>query len=226
MFIRRFIELLAPTNCLGCGVEGAVLCTACLLDAGRKAREKCFQCLKISVGGATCVECRPLTRLAGVSVGTGYDGAVKELIWRLKFHRLREAAEVAAFLVVKALPKDLVPDVVTSVPVAPVRYRERGYNQSELVARQVAARLGLPYTSLLGRVNAVHQIGLGREERLEQIDGAFYSMRNLSGQRVLVVDDVVTTGATLSECAKTLAAAGTSEVWGAVVARRQLEPLE
>lgn len=96
---------------------------------------------------------------------------------------------------------------------------ERGYNQSELVARLVARRLGVPYCPMLGRVTSEHQMGLGRHERLEQIQGAFFALRPVPGARVLVVDDVITTGATLSECATTLSAAGAQLVWGAVVAR-------
>jgi ComF family protein len=154
-----------------------------------------------------------------VSVGAYYEGSVKEMILQLKFYRLRSAERAAAELVLRTIPAGLDVDSVTSVPVSPGRYRERGYNQSELVARLVAKRLGLPYRPMLGRATSVHQMGVGRRARLEQISGAFFAYRHLRGDRVLVVDDVVTTGATLSECAATLFAAGADFVWGAVVAR-------
>jgi predicted amidophosphoribosyltransferase len=82
--------------------------------------------------------------LAGVSVGAFYDGAVKDAIWRLKFSRLRAAAGPAAELVVRALPGSNF-DLVTAVPTSPERYRERGYNQAELIGRAVAERLGVRY---------------------------------------------------------------------------------
>jgi ComF family protein len=179
----------------------------------------CYRCGLPSVAGLTCERCKVETALSGVAVGARYDGAVKELVLRLKFYRLRAAARVAAALVLAALPEDLVVDVVTAVPVAPARYRERGYNQSELLARAVAAGLGRRYTPLLGRTGSEHQLGQDRVARLEQIRGAFYARRWLDGRRVLVVDDVVNTGATLSECAETLVAVGAGEVWGAAVAR-------
>jgi ComF family protein len=109
--------------------------------------------------------------------------------------------------------------LVTAVPVSAARYRERGYNQAELVAKVVAGRLGLPYSAVMGRHASVHQLGLDRRTRLEQVKGSFYALKKLDGRRMLVVDDVVTTGATMSECAAVLCEAGAGEVWGAAVAR-------
>ncbi len=137
----------------------------------------------------------------------------------LKFQRQRAAAQVAATLIVAALPPGLRLDAVTAVPVAPARYRERGYNQSALIARFVARRLALPCRTLLVRANARHQLGRGRAERLEQIQGAFYAPARLNGERLLIVDDVLTTGATLAECARSLRTAGSGPVWAATVAR-------
>ncbi|HSX01338.1 MAG TPA: hypothetical protein VLF67_03800 [Candidatus Saccharimonas sp.] len=168
--------------------------------------------------GATCGDCRGTAKLAGIAVGAGYDGPVREAILQLKFERGRGAAAVLAELVAERVPQG-VADVVTAVPVAPVRYRERGYNQAELLGRAVAQRLGRPYRPLLERVTAEHQVGHGRAERLTQVSGAFYTVRNLDGERVLVVDDVTTTGATLAECAAVLDEAGAGAIWGAAVAR-------
>jgi competence protein ComFC len=166
-----------------------------------------------------CIAYPEAAALSGVSVGAYYDGAVKELILRLKFHRLQEAAAASAALVLAALPRDLQMDVVTFVPVSPARFRERGYNQSRLVAGQVAAALGLPCRGLLGRSTTEHQLGVDRQTRLKQVKGAFYQTARLNGERVLLVDDVFTTGATVEECAEVLAAAGAAAVWGAAVAR-------
>lgn len=205
--LGRLMTILASVSCLGCGVEGDVICTTCLSEVAIASWPK---------------EAYPY--LAGVSVGAAYDGVVKELVLQLKFHRLRHGAAVAADLLLRGSEPaswcraGLVTQV-TSVPVAASRYRERGYNQSELVAKLVAVRLGLPYYPMLGRATSVHQMGLDRQMRLAQIGGAFYPLRLVRGARVLVVDDVLTTGATLSECASTLLSAGAEQVWGAVVAR-------
>jgi ComF family protein len=152
-------------------------------------------------------------------VGAYYDGPIKELILQFKFHRLRAATETAAGLILRRAAEWPEIDMVTSVPVAPSRYRERGYNQSELIAKAVARQAGLPYQSALVRLTATHQIGLDRQSRFRQVAGAFRAIRALDGRRVLIVDDVVTTGATLSECAAELRAAGARDVWAAAVAR-------
>jgi ComF family protein len=219
MLIRSLIELITPEECLGCGHDGVVFCTTCIEKSGLGKGQACFRCNRSSPTGRTCEGCRKFTQLAGVVVASYYAGPVKELVLKLKFHRLRAVADVAANMVLSALPDAIDADIVTAVPVSAGRYRERGYNQSELLARQVAARLGLPYSSTLARTSSAHQLGVDRRTRLEQIKGAFYPLRALERQRVLVVDDVVTTGATLSEAAAVLTAAGASSVWGAAVAR-------
>ncbi len=204
MILARLIGLITPVACVDCGVLGDVFCTTCVAAVKPDLRLVGF--------GAP-------TKLAGVSVGAFYDGPVKELILQLKFHRLRSADVAAAALVMRAIPAGERFDVVTSVPVSPLRYRERGYNQSELVAKRVARELGLPYRSMLGRTTSAHQMGGDRAARLRQIAGAFFAFKPVGGQRVLVIDDVITTGATLSECATTLSEAGAASVWGAVIAR-------
>jgi ComF family protein len=219
MLIQSLIELLTPEQCLRCGRDGVVFCATCVEESGFAKAQVCFRCHVPSPAGRTCEDCAGETALAGVAVGAFYDEAIKELILKLKFHRLRSAARAAADLVLRSLPEGSKFDLVCAVPVSASRYRERGYNQSELVARQVAAELGLPYSSLLGRTTSGHQMGRDRRSRLEQIRGVFYPMRKLDGQRVLIVDDVVTTGATLSECAGVLTLSGAGTVWGAAVAR-------
>jgi competence protein ComFC len=158
--------------------------------------------------------------IRGVSVSSYYDGPIKELILRLKFSRNRSAADVAAELILLRIERpDMIFDIVTSVPISAARYRERGYNQSELIARRVAYKLGLPYQPLLGRRNGEHQLGKDRKTRIEQVKNVFYSQKSCAGLRVLLIDDVVTTGATLDACARSLKGGGAKNVWGAVVAK-------
>jgi ComF family protein len=168
--------------------------------------------------GAVCIGCGEQSALAGVSVAVNYEGDARDLILNLKFKRARSAAGPLGNLLAGRLP-DREFDAVTAVPVAPARRRERGYNQAELIARRAAKRLGLPYLPTLGRTTAQHQIGLGRVGRQQQVRGAFYPTRPLRGVRLLLIDDVITTGATLNECARTLKSAGAGSIWGAAVAR-------
>jgi len=223
MLIRRFIELLTPESCLSCGIGGVVFCTTCRRQArverGLDRAAECYRCGRETRSGETCTVCLSHSRLDGVAVASYYAGPVQELILRLKFHRLQAAAEVAAEMVAEVVPREWGVGLVTSVPISAERYRERGYNQSELVARRVARRLGLPYSRLLDRQGSAHQLGVDRRTRLAQVKGAFYALKPAPAVPVLVVDDVVTTGATLAECAEVLRAAGAQGVWGAAVAR-------
>jgi len=110
-------------------------------------------------------------------------------------------------------------DVICAVPLHPLRYMQRGYNQSALVARVAARQSGLPYRPLLRRVRATRQQArLGGAARQGNVAGAFRASP-LEGERVVLVDDVMTSGATVTECALTLFTAGASRVYVATVAR-------
>jgi len=107
------------------------------------------------------------------------------------------------------------------VPLHPSRLRSRGYNQSALLAREVSKLTGLPVKEdLLVRVkDAPPQMGLGRENRWRNVGSAFQCVGDLRNQAVLLVDDVVTTGSTMSACASALKSAGAASVWGLALAR-------
>lgn len=220
MLIQKIIELLAPAACVGCDREGDWLCSGCLDNKITVPDPACFSCEKLTRGGITCLVCLETSELTQVSCGAIYHGAVKELIRVLKFKRGRSAAGVGAQLILQQLPRNVGIDMVTAVPISPARYRERGYNQSEQIAKIISQQLGVPYRSTLMRSSSAHQVGRGRGERLAAIRGSFKLIRSVDGQRILVIDDVLTTGATLAECAATLSAAGAASVQGATVARR------
>ncbi|MBW3538163.1 hypothetical protein KY386_01560 [Candidatus Parcubacteria bacterium] len=218
--IQQLIEFVAPLECLGCGREGGLVCRACLPGIIITKRPTCYRCNRLSPGGRTCLSCRPSTKLSGVTVASHYEGAVKALIGALKYQRAASAAGLAAALITPLL-KDLAIDVVTSTPASAGRYRQRGYNQAQLVAKAVAKSLNLPYADLLIRTGNAHQVGTSRQQRLKQVQGAFEPRRPylIQDTRILLVDDVVTTGATMAECAKALKGAGAKHVWGTAIAK-------
>jgi competence protein ComFC len=218
MLLFKLAELIAPPLCLGCGNEGSMLCEVCRPSAIITKAPTCFVCNRISAGGRTCKKCRVKTVLAGASVASHYDGLPKKLIQSLKFERARSAAGPLAALITPLLsPGDF--DIVTAVPPAPARYRERGFNHAELIARRVATDLGLPYRPLIARISNERQLGHSRRERLEQAKHSFLAWQSLNYERILIIDDVLTTGATLSACASALKQAGAKRVWGAVAAK-------
>jgi ComF family protein len=218
MFVRQIIELLTPVACLSCSREGDYLCQSCLHELPVRV-SACYRCNRLSVDHRTCANCSRHTKLSAMTVGAYYDGAVKDLVLKLKFDRSASAAATAAKLILRDLPADF--DMVTAVPVSPARRRERGYNQAELIARAVARQAGKPYQETLMRASADHQLGRGRSDRFAQIKNVFAPLRLLAGERVVVIDDVLTTGATLEECAVVLRASGAKRVSGAVVARHR-----
>jgi len=105
-------------------------------------------------------------------------------------------------------------DLLAFVPLHPTKERERGFNQSELIARQLSLLSGIELSSglILRQKYTKSQTKLGRKERSENISGAFFTNDSLIGKSVLIVDDVITTGATLNECAKILKQAGCRKV--------------
>ena len=221
MLVQRIIEALAPAACAGCGQQGRGLCSGCGV-ASPAAVARCYGCTRpAGAANEACRICRLRAPLAGVIAAADYGGALREAILALKFRHSRSLAGDLAGLITERCTPPAGLGLVTSVPIAPDRYRERGFNQSELIARAVAARWHLPYRMLLGRQAGDHQLGRSRRDRFTHVDGAFFAVKRLRGERVLIVDDVLTTGATLAECSRVLTAAGAGEVWGATVARRR-----
>lgn len=149
-----------------------------------------------------------------------YSGPLEQAIRAYKFQQVRRLG----LLFGKTLAGTLraagwQPDLICAVPLHPLRHMQRGYNQSALVAEVTARHTGLPYRPLLRRVRTTQQQArLGAVARQRNVAGAFRSAP-LAGERVLLVDDVMTSGATVTECALTLFAAGAGRVYVATLAR-------
>lgn len=199
MPLKQLLALIAPDECLGCNKEGSIWCGACL---------QAFELVSADTA---------LPQLAGLTAPARYGGVVKELVHGLKFERRQSAARPLAWLIARGLPSGRF-DLVTAVPTPPARLRERGYNQAEQIARELARQLSLPYQPLLVRLNSSTQVGASRQQRIQQASSGFEAICSVKG-RILLVDDVVTTGATLAACAMALTTAGADSVWGAVAAQ-------
>jgi predicted amidophosphoribosyltransferase len=193
--------MLLPTRCPICHTIGPAPCPSCVAGLRRAAP------VPSPPGLASC---RSLLR---------YEGSGRTLVTRFKYGNARDALPwLAAALVGLVRAQDV--DVVAWVPTTPARRRERGFDQSELLAASVAAELGRPVVRLLGRRPGPPQTGRSRAERLER--PCFVARRHLGAPppaRVLLVDDVVTTGATLAAAAATLARGGVEACHGLTVAR-------
>lgn len=159
-----------------------------------------------------------------------YEGALRGLIHLFKYGKVRTLAEPLGGLLAEAMPRDERFDMVTPVPLYWRRQWQRGFNQSQLLARVLARRTGLPAVSLLRRVRATAaQAGLNHSSRRRNVAAAFGLKRRMraaaAGKRVLLIDDVMTTGSTAAACALALKRAGAARVALLSVARvdRRLE---
>ncbi|MEX5216979.1 MAG: ComF family protein [Nitrospiraceae bacterium] len=152
-----------------------------------------------------------------------YVSPLREAISLLKYERKYALADSLCRLLGDALPSELNIDVIMPVPLHPIRLREREFNQSLLLAQAVSRRLGtgLSYTNLIRVANKPAQTSLSRSARLANLRQAFRlrTPEAVQGCRVLLVDDVFTTGTTLHECAKVLRKAGTGAVYALTLAR-------
>jgi ComF family protein len=183
-------------------------------------------------GLTRCPVCRRLDRPFARAVAYGsYDGGLRELIHLLKYSGVRPAAGVLGRMLaetVRALQPSFAQQTVLTIPVPLYKGKrhQRGFNQAELITRAALklladARFQLR-TDILARIRDTHsQIGLTSHQRRENLRGAFAvgCATEVTGREVLLVDDVYTTGTTVSECAKVLRRAGATRVWVATVAR-------
>jgi ComF family protein len=166
--------------------------------------------------------CRKYSPLENVFVVTLYEGVAEQLIKQLKFERARSAAKTVARAIEVS---GFVPEgaVLVPVPTATSRVRIRGYDQSKLVANELSKITGMTVVQGLDRIGQQRQTGSSRIERKKQIEGAFVAkMRNLNGiKSVLLVDDVLTTGATVESAARTLRRAGVKHISALTFARAE-----
>ena len=214
-----FMQMVAPHLCVTCGSEGAVWCTVCRAAAS-PAIERCYKCHRLSPGGRTCKACRRASPLFSVRAATRYSAGAKRLVWKLKFERARAAGKEAGDLMARRLSQtDRM--IIAHVPAVTSHVRRRGYDQAKLIAKAFAQARGTPLTPLLMRLGRKQQRGQSRQQRLAQLDGAFRVVRpeRITGAHIVLVDDVITTGATLEAAARALEAAGARRVSAVVFAQ-------
>jgi len=190
----------------------------------------CGERLFTSHAEALCGECRTTPRAFARAMAYGsYEGGLRELIHLLKYERVRPAASVLGRMlaeVIQGFGSEFLAAVVVAVPLHGGKLRQRGFNQAEEIARAALKNLnrsGLTLsTSVLQRRRSTEsQTGLSDHQRQQNVRGAFVvsSPEQVDGKDVLLVDDVFTTGATVTECARVLRRAGADRVFVATVAR-------
>jgi ComF family protein len=180
----------------------------------------CLVCGRPGVSWAVCLGCREVSRLDYIWTAGVHEGSLAKVIQLLKFGRVRAAHETLGEMMTEAFP--FADWLVVPVPTAPARIRQRGYDQSVLLARFIAQQRKNVFSPALLRVQDVRQVGKNRMQRQKQSAQMFCMTRgrDVRGAKVLLVDDVCTTASTLSAAAHVLRAAGAAEVSAVVAAWR------
>lgn len=208
---ERLLSLWFPARCVDCGkviTPQRLFCAKC-----RKALPKEPKLRRFSQPGVFYVYA-PFV----------YQGGVRRTLHAFKFEGERSWANALGQLMAAAVPAVLRFDAVAFVPMMPDKQAERGYNQSELLARAIGRSLNCPCVSLLQKVHSTAtQHELTREERLKNPAGAYRADRRADGKAILLIDDIVTTGSTLCECAKELYRNGAKSVVGLCAASAEMK---
>lgn len=218
---NAIVSALYPNACVGCGTiipEGENLCEYCTEMAEKVDFTKyCRRCGRLK---KECICSQRVFHFSGCAAPFYNSGVTQNAMYSLKFARKEYIAKFFAermAITVKTCYSDIDFDVITFVPMSLRKKLKRGFNQSELLAKRLSKILNLPlYDNLLlvGKKSAV-QHKLNIDERFKNTKGKFKANKkyNLNGKTVLLVDDIITTGATLDECAKQLLLLGADEVY-------------
>lgn len=221
----KLIDLLFPPTCVGCGREGAFLCPACVAGVHRLPPPLCPACGRPLIREEWCPSCRRWKLdIDGIRSPFALQGVLRQAIHRFKYGGFKALSAPLAELLAQSLDSRPLPaEVLSPVPLHPRRLRDRGYNQSGLLARELGRLTGLPVEeqTLFRHRNSPAQARTpDAEERRRNVSDAFGCRGHaLRGKRVLLIDDVCTTGATLNACSSALKTAGAASVWGLALAR-------
>lgn len=216
--MEKALDILFPPKCFGCGSGYGHLCHRCLLVCRVARHYYCVVCDKPSVMGETHLPCCKDRTPTSIYSAYEYKDLVRNCVMKAKYRAKLFAPlktlslEAANFASKCALSYEGF--VITSIPLSDQRIKERGFNQAGIIAQAVAEVFAIPYKeSILVRAKETKaQHKKTRQERFKNLKGAFIVPKDQLGQKILVVDDICTTGATLLEASKALYQAGTEEV--------------
>jgi ComF family protein len=231
---HALLDLLYPIVCVGCRQPGTLYCPDCRESVRRVAPPLCPLCGTPQDKAELCPRCarnfsdeRP-SPIDGMRAVAYLEGSMREAIHALKYDYIRGLAVPLGEMLAEYYRNAPLPaDVIVPVPLHRRRKRERGYNQSALLAQQLGSAVQIPVRlDLLRRHRYTRsQTRLNPQQRSQNVHGAFSCaslpgvVQAIAGQRLLLVDDVLTTGATLRECAQVLRDCGARSIWALTLAR-------
>jgi len=231
--IKNFLlDFLFPKFCISCGKEGSYLCQDCFFLIDILERQYCPFCSrpKIVIDGKTCNFCNRSKSLNGLYCAASYNNfIVKKLINQFKYEPyIKELSKPLSSLIVAHLinlnkVENFQDYILVPIPLHKKKLKKRGFNQASEIAKELSKILKISFFDniLIKTKQTPAQMELKKEEREKNIKGIFLCQKSeiIQRKKILLVDDVFTTGSTMEESAFTLKRAGAKEVWGIVVAR-------
>lgn len=220
--IDTLLSHLAPHYCCGCDQIGSVICDNCKYNITSESFNVCLACGKNLINGMACNECK-LPYSHSWCVGERL-GVLRRAIGEYKFQHKRAACKDLGDMITAILP-DLPPKtVIVPVPTIAAHIRERGFDHTYFLARHVAKREAVTVSRLIKRMTSTKQRDADRKTRIRQAKEAFQVDEALSADiPYLLLDDIVTTGATVRYAAEALRRAGARRVWVVAIARQPLD---
>lgn len=226
-------ELLWPTRCVACDMPGELLCDQCRKDLPWIAQRWACPVCGAPFGWLTCTACEGGWEPHATVCALGFDRISSQMVaclkdrFELRLAGINAAAMATALDEASAWPAlDGSPrfdpesiDAVCFVPATAAAFARRGFDHMERVTQELSALVGVPVFDVLARVSKSDQRDLGRVERAVNLQGSVRVLEDVSGMRLLLADDVVTTGASMRECTRALVARGASEVTCCALAR-------
>ncbi len=223
-WIWASLDLIYPPHCGGCGRQGQRWCLDCQQNVRVLSPPICDRCGQIITETGLCIQClkgRP--HFEALRSWAVFEGPIRKALHKLKYQRDIGLGEALAWPLINYLKElNWRIDIVVPVPLGVARHKERGYNQSVLIAWPLSLATKISYRSrALKRVRETRsQVGLSLDQRRVNVSGAFKGNSELvSGKNVVLVDDVTTSCSTLEACSVALLEAGAMKVYGLTVAR-------
>lgn len=218
------IDIIYPPICGGCARKGTRWCRECESKIEIISQPICPLCGHPQEAQKICSRCHHLQpNYRHLRSWANFTGGLRNAIHRLKYHRDISLAEILSRPLIELIAQlNWSIDIIVPVPLSSDRQKSRGYNQSALIALPVALGLDMRYQpkSLIRVKDTNSQVGLSLRQRYANVSGAFESETAIVNEkRILMIDDVVTSGATLNECAKALLNAGARDVYAVTIAR-------
>jgi ComF family protein len=223
----KALDWLYPPVCGGCGRFGERWCLNCHTSTSYISEPVCPICGKPQPKQTLCTACNieppPFRMLRSFAI---YKGSLRHAIIQLKYRRNLGMAEILAdYLLTLYNNYNMKVDLITAVPLSPLRQRQRGYNQSALIAYALGLATKLQYRSdlIIRTRDTASQVNLNAIERKQNVHGAFLgNSKKVKGKNILLIDDVITTGATMHACSQALLDAGAKDIFAMTVARAGL----